>query len=235
MNSLLLRAGLAAAIIPLGIAAFAGSASAHTASALTTDAVCLNQTGAWKFNLTVTVTNPELNPVATIANSASPYTVHTFPYTTTFTETGKQATVRVTTVWSDGFKTDSGVLTVKAPAGGCVPATTVPAPTTTTTCSAAVPPRQDCGGVVPPPTVEPTTVVPPPDSTIPPVSSPVTPAPAAPTTAVRRASPTTAAAVAELPHTGAGNSPRNVAIAFAMTGLGIALVLVTRRRDRTVQ
>jgi LPXTG-motif cell wall-anchored protein len=207
-------------------------ADAHTAQVLTTDAHCIAP-GAWAFTLTVAPTNLDANPAATIVNSAGPYTVHTFPYHTSFTQQTSHATVAVNIVWADGVTYSSGPLTVQAPPGGCEPITVPTQPTTppTTTCAAAVPPRTDCG--VPPVTTVPpvaTTVVntSPPVSVSPPATVPTTPAPVVHASGpVERASSST---VAVLPHTGAGDT---VAI-FLIVGLlsflsGFVLVYVVAR------
>jgi hypothetical protein len=215
------------ALIPLtliGVFVMAGVASAHTAQVSVSPATCISST-AWKFTLTVVPTDLDKAPVATVSNSAGPYTVHTFPYSTVFTEQSAHATVSVAVTWNDGVAYNSGPVTVNAPPGGCSPSTTAPTPTTTT-CDRAVPPRTDCGARVPPtvpttitPIVEPTSIAPPDTTTtVPPV----------PTT-IRRGPSTTRPVSAALPVTGAGDTAGMVAALFAIS-LGSVLVYSVKRR-----
>jgi hypothetical protein len=211
-------------------------ADAHTAAVTTTQSVCIAP-GAWKVTLGVNPTNLEAHPVATIINSAGPYTVHTFPYTTSFTYQTAHANLRVTILWDDGVTYDSGQLVVQAPPGSCEPITvpTNPPPVTppTTTCAAAVPPRTDCTPattvpvIIAPPVTVTNPPTSPPDTVMPPTSSPVTSAPHAPP-AVVHSSSTTVATV--LPHTGAGDTAGMVVAALFAIFLGWVLVYSVKRR-----
>jgi hypothetical protein len=217
------------ALIPLtllGVFVMAGVASAHTAQVSVSPATCISTT-AWKFTLTVVPTDLDKAPVATVSNSAGPYTVHTFPYSTVFTEQSAHATVSVAIQWNDGVAYNSGPLTVNAPPGGCSPtSTTAPTPTTTT-CDRAVPPRTDCGAPVPPtvpttitPIVEPTSIAPPDTTTtVPPVA-----------TTIRRGPSTTRPVSAALPVTGAGDTAGMVVAALFAISLGSVLVYSVKRR-----
>ena len=89
--------------IAAGVLIPASLADAHTAQASIATAHCLSQ-GGWGATFSVTPTDLDKAPVATISGDASQYTITTFPYSTTVTDSTPDArTFHVHILWNDGF------------------------------------------------------------------------------------------------------------------------------------
>jgi hypothetical protein len=213
-------------------------ASAHTAQAGFSPATCF-ESGAWGATLTITATNLELDPQATITvNGQPPMNPVAVPYTHQYTAMAGDATLTASAhiVWTDGFTQNVGPFVAHRP-DGCTPPTTQPGTTTTTTCAMAIPPRGDCEGA----TTSTPTSSPVPSST-PTTSGDVAttvPGPVAPTTVAtiskppQPLTPTTRSTIA-LPSTGASDTLKILAVIGGFLVIFGAIAL-TAKRDRRLQ
>jgi hypothetical protein len=209
----------------------------HTAQAGFSPATCF-ESGAWGATLTITATNLELDPQATITvNGQPPMNPVAVPYTHPYTAMAGDSTLTASAhiVWTDGFKQDVGPFIAQRP-DGCTPPTTQPGTTTTTTCAMAIPPRGDCEGAT---TSTPSTSTPPiptvpgtsPSATTVAVSVPPTS-----TATTHNASPTSTlrSVPINLPPTGASD----ILTWIGITALGLIVVgtiALTAKRDRRLR
>lgn len=213
-------AGALAALVSLVL--LAHGAWAHTSEARFSPPSCIDG-AAWSATLSITATNVELDPVATVSDAASPFDVHVgAAWRQLFTSRLDSMTVSVRLRWSDGFTKDLGSFTATRPDGCTPPPSSPPAP---------VPVAPDVSIAAP------TSVVPPPAestttsssaTTVPPPSTPATTAPPA-----KRTPPApSGVAVAQLPVTGSGTELL-VRVVVALVLAGAFLLLVVRRRSRS--
>jgi len=229
----------AGALVALGVAAqstdYAWSAPifAHKGSGGFTNATCLNS-GAWQATLSVTGTNPELHPMATVTfNGQPPMNPVAVPYSHNVTAPPSQSTLTASAhiVWDDGFTQDVGPYVAHRPEG-CTPPTTVVGVTTTTTCAAAIPPRDDCNEVTTStsPTSTPIPVPSSPTSLVPPATTATgNPASTSPEPPRVKSSPSTSQPIS-LPTTGSSDTVPIVAGIGALLVGGI-LLLAGRRGE----
>lgn len=217
-----LAVGVLAALVSLVV--LAGGAWAHTSEATFTGEKCIVDGAAWSATLTITATNVELDPVATVSTAASPYSVHVgASWSQLFTAQSDSITVAVALRWSDGFTKDLGSFTASRPTGCTPPASSPPAPVPSTPTV-----------LIPPVVITPAPAVPV-DSTTSSSSAPPAPPPSARATTAppaRRTPPApSGVAVAQLPVTGSATALLGK-VAVALIMIAVFLIAAARRSRR---